>query len=289
MTLDPYETLGVGHDADENTVKQAYKKMAMKWHPDKNPTNQEEAEKRFKDINEAYNQITSQSGSIGIEELFGNLFGNMFGSQFRNHTIHEFHEIDVTLEELCVGTTKNFTYTINVINPDIPVSTCKSCNGKGQTMNKFDNSMMTICDCSACEGSGYRGKLMRKEVTKSVYILKSTDKIVFKKEGNQMLNGQFGDLIVNVSVLSHDVYELDGNDLHCEMNILFKESILGFERTLSHLDGSKFKIMVKGPISNEKVKKFRGKGLTDDGNLYIKFTFKINLTPDQIKLIEDNF
>jgi DnaJ-class molecular chaperone len=53
-----FEMLELPKNASEADVKRAYKRLALKWHPDKNPENQKEAEKRFKDINEAYEALS---------------------------------------------------------------------------------------------------------------------------------------------------------------------------------------------------------------------------------------
>lgn len=53
-----YDILGIGKDASDEQVKKAYRKLALKWHPDKNPDNQSEAEKKFKEISEAYEVLS---------------------------------------------------------------------------------------------------------------------------------------------------------------------------------------------------------------------------------------
>ena len=55
---DYYEILGVPKDADEKAIKKAYRKLAFKWHPDKNPDNKKEAEEKFKEVNEAYSVLS---------------------------------------------------------------------------------------------------------------------------------------------------------------------------------------------------------------------------------------
>ena len=53
-----FEMLELSRNASEADIKRAYKKLALNWHPDKNPNNQKEAEKRFKEINEAYEALS---------------------------------------------------------------------------------------------------------------------------------------------------------------------------------------------------------------------------------------
>eukprot|EP00451_Oxyrrhis_marina_P028781 CAMPEP_0204359662 /NCGR_PEP_ID=MMETSP0469-20131031/37433_1 /ASSEMBLY_ACC=CAM_ASM_000384 /TAXON_ID=2969 /ORGANISM="Oxyrrhis marina" /LENGTH=98 /DNA_ID=CAMNT_0051347743 /DNA_START=47 /DNA_END=340 /DNA_ORIENTATION=+ len=76
---DYYDLLGVPKDADEDTLKKAYRKMAIKWHPDKNPENKEAATEKFKKIAEAYEvlrdpqkrQIYDQYGEAGLSNTGG--------------------------------------------------------------------------------------------------------------------------------------------------------------------------------------------------------------------------
>eukprot|EP00180_Rhodochaete_pulchella_P002992 Plantae.Rhodophyta-Rhodochaete_pulchella.ctg4807.p1 GENE.Plantae.Rhodophyta-Rhodochaete_pulchella.ctg4807~~Plantae.Rhodophyta-Rhodochaete_pulchella.ctg4807.p1 ORF type:complete len:365 (+),score=61.89 Plantae.Rhodophyta-Rhodochaete_pulchella.ctg4807:72-1097(+) len=65
-----YDLLGVGRDADENEIKKAYKKMAMKWHPDRNPDNKELADKKFKAVSEAY-QVLSDPKKKEVYDRYG--------------------------------------------------------------------------------------------------------------------------------------------------------------------------------------------------------------------------
>ena len=60
VTKDYYKILGVDKNADETTIKKAYRKMAVKYHPDKNPDNKEECEAKFKKISEAYQALSDK-------------------------------------------------------------------------------------------------------------------------------------------------------------------------------------------------------------------------------------
>lgn len=171
---DYYEILGVDKNADEQTIKKAYRKMAMKYHPDRNPDDKE-AEQKFKEANEAYEILSNKekramydqfghagvngngqggfgggggfSGFGGFEDIFGDIF-DMFGGGFssgrRKNRPQKGPDIklqvDLTFEEAAFG-----------VNKDIEVSKheeCKKCNGTGA---KPGSNKKT---CSKCGGSG---------------------------------------------------------------------------------------------------------------------------------------
>lgn len=68
--VDFYSVLGVSHNANETEIKKAYRKLALKWHPDKNPQNKTEAEKKFKEISHAY-EVLSDKGKRDVYDRYG--------------------------------------------------------------------------------------------------------------------------------------------------------------------------------------------------------------------------
>jgi len=167
-----YEVLEVEKSADKGTIKKAYRKMAMKYHPDKNPDDKE-AEENFKTVNEAYQILSSDEkksiydryGKQGLEghgqgggfsrgggfddlgSIFEDMFGGGFGggrSQKRERKTYNYDldtEVQVNLEfnEAIFGINKEIKYKYK--------TACKSCKGTGAKGGKLSN-------CSTCQGAG---------------------------------------------------------------------------------------------------------------------------------------
>ena len=165
---DYYEILGVSNNADPNSIKSAYRKMAMKYHPDKNPGDKN-AEEKFKEASEAYNILSdqekrqaydtygheafNQTGGGGFSEGFGgfgnfsDIFEDFFGDfggrgsrrqQQKGQDLK--YEIDIDLREAYTGIKKEISF-------DTLVS-CDSCSGSGSEKGNG------LKNCGACGGSG---------------------------------------------------------------------------------------------------------------------------------------
>ena len=165
---DYYEVLGVNKDASEEEIKKAYRKLAMKYHPDRNPDNPK-AEDQFKEAKEAYEMLSDdqkraaydQYGHAGVDpsmgagagagfggfgDAFGDIFGDIFGggrggqrsNVYRGADLR--YNMEVSLEDAARGTETKIR---------IPVqSSCETCNGTGAKSGK---SPVT---CTTCNGHG---------------------------------------------------------------------------------------------------------------------------------------
>jgi len=168
-TRDFYKILGIDKNADENAIRKAYKKGAMKWHPDRNPENKEEAAKMFKDIADAYETLSDKEkkeiydkfGEEGLKKGGGNGFGSdpssvfehffgfggdPFGRSKKSQGPQKGEDIAfqlaVELEDLYTGKVRKLKINKNII--------CDDCSGQGSKKKG------ATVKCSACNGQGMR-------------------------------------------------------------------------------------------------------------------------------------
>jgi len=157
-----YDLLGVAPDANLSDIKKAYRKMAVKYHPDKNPNNPAAVE-QFKEVSEAYEVLSDENkrkmydqygkealkeGHASAEDIFSQFFGGGFSSFFgggprgpkKGDDI--VHEIQCTLEDLYKGKTTKLAVTRNAI--------CTKCEGSGAREG------VSAGKCKTCEGRGIR-------------------------------------------------------------------------------------------------------------------------------------
>jgi len=190
---DYYEVLGINRDASEEEIKKAYRKLAMKWHPDRNPENPK-AEERFKEAKEAYEVLTDAQkrpaydqfghagvdpsaaagaaagagfGGAGFGDMFSDIFGEIFGGArggrsnvFRGADLR--YNLEIALEQAAHGfETKIRIPTLAACDscrgsgakPGTQPQTCATCRGAGQV--RVSQGPFSIAQtCPRCHGSG---------------------------------------------------------------------------------------------------------------------------------------
>lgn len=191
---DYYEVLGVDKNADEATIKKAYRTLAKKYHPDMNPGDKE-AEKKFKEASEAYailsdpekKQQYDQFGHAAFEgggyggfdfnsadfsDIFGDIFGDMFGGGRRRASNGPMKganirtSVRITFEEAVFGVDKELELNLKDpcptchgtgAKPGTSKTTCPKCGGKGQvvfTQQSFFGTVRNVQTCPDCGGTG---------------------------------------------------------------------------------------------------------------------------------------
>jgi molecular chaperone DnaJ len=185
---DYYEVLGVGRDADEQTIKTAYRRLAHKYHPDKNPGDTQ-AEDQFKEASEAYEVLSdadkrarydrfghatgSEDFPFGgaaastINDIFGDIFGEMFGggarrTRARTRGSDLRYHLEIAFEEAVFGTTARIqiprarpcaTCHGSGAKPGTSPRTCPTCGGAGEI--RLTQGFFSIArTCHQCQGQG---------------------------------------------------------------------------------------------------------------------------------------
>jgi molecular chaperone DnaJ len=308
---DYYAVLEISSNATEDEIKKAYRKQALKYHPDKNQ--EKGAEDRFKEVTEAY-EILSDSNSRAIfdrgedprsngngmsgnatqdifDELLRQSMNFMNPNQQRRRQVKRgdsVHQIRIKLSDAHIGVTKKLKVHVKIPCLDC-MGTCNTCGGRGVVLMQ-QGQFITQCHCEQCSGSGQvgrknlsckiclgKGSTLRQEIC-TIDIPKCVVSGYHIKQdglGDQPKNkGEIpGDLLFQI-IIDDDPYfkRENGNDLVYIVPLTFKESIVGKEINIPHFDG----VMVEntigfGVINPKKRYAFKKKGLGNNGDLVLQF------------------
>ena len=200
---DYYEVLGVDKNADEATIKKAYRALAKKYHPDMNPGDKE-AEKKFKEASEAYAILSDpekkkqydQFGHAAFEggaggyggfdftsadfsDIFGDIFGDFFGggrrSRGNNGPMKGANirtSVRITFEEAVFGVNKEIELTLkdecktchgSGAKPGTSPETCTKCGGKGQVVFTQQSFFGTVRNVQTCPECNGTGKVIKEK------------------------------------------------------------------------------------------------------------------------------
>lgn len=337
-----YEVLQVERTADSATVKKAYRQLALKYHPDRNPDDPE-AMVRFREAAEAYEVLSdpekrriydvhghqglsssgfSSRGFSGVHDIFSafsDVFEGLFG--FGGHSQNSrrgrdlLYEMEITLEEAATGKQANFTVPQQ--------AACEACNGQGQK----DGQQPPICPtckghgqvirsqgffqlattCPDCKGQGRKvsdpcpecqgqGRVQRnKDLSLQIPPgIASGQRLRLTGEGQSGAPGQTpGDLLLQVKVSPHRLFQRQGNDLYCHKEVSMTQAALGRKVMVETLlDGPQEMILPPG-IQSGDVLTMPDQGMPNlkngqKGRLHVQVVVNTprDLSAEQVELLE---
>ncbi|XP_008797219.2 dnaJ protein ERDJ3B isoform X1 [Phoenix dactylifera] len=308
-----YDVLQVPKGASEEQIKRSYRKLALKYHPDKNPGN-EEANKRFAEINNAYEVLSDREkrsiydrygeegvkqhansggrgGGMNIQDIFNNFFGGGMAEE-EEEVIAKgddvLVELDATLEDLYMGGSLKVWREKNVVKP---APGKRRCNCRNEVYHRQIGpgmfQQMTEQVCEQCSNVKFEreGYFITVDIEKG---MQDGQELLFYEDGEPKVDGEAGDLKFRIQTAPHERFRREGNDLHTTVTISLVQALVGFEKTIKHLDEHLVEIGTKGITKPKEVRKFKGEGMplhlsTKKGDLYVTYEvlFPKSLTEDQ--------
>ena len=341
---DYYEVLGVSRDADEATIKKAYRALAKKYHPDMNPGDKE-AEKKFKEASEAYAVLSDaekrrqydQFGHAAFEggaggaggfggfdfsgadfsDIFGDIFGDLFGSGARRGRSNGpmkganiRKSIRITFEEAVFGCEKELDLVLKDpcsschgtgAKPGTSPETCPKCGGKGQvvyTSQSFFGTVQNVQTCPNCNGSGKIIKekcpdcagtgytSSRKKIQVKIPAgIDNGQSVRIRDKGEPGINGgPRGDLLVEVNVSRHPIFQRQDVQIFSTVPISFAVAALGGDIRIKTVDGDVLYKVQPGTKTDTKVR-LKGKGVPSLRNSQVRGDHYVTLviqTPEKL-------
>lgn len=318
---DYYEVLGVDKNADDATIKKAYRQLAKKYHPDMNPGDKE-AEVKFKEASEAYAVLSDpdkrrqydQFGHAAFEggagggaggfggfdfngadmgDIFGDIFGDLFGGsrgrRANNGPMQGANlrtQVRVTFEEAVFGCEKEIELTLKDectschgtgAKPGTSPVTCPKCGGKGQvvyTQQSMFGMVQNVRPCPDCNGTGKIIKekcpdcygtgyiASKKKISVSIPAgIDNGQSIRLRGKGEPGVNGgPRGDLLVEVIVARHPIFQRQDMNIYSTAPISFATAALGGTVRIKTVDGE-VEYDVKAGTQTDTRVRLKGKGV----------------------------
>ena len=348
---DYYDVLGVPKNATEDDIKKAYRKMAMKHHPDRNQGDgAKKSEDQFKEAKEAYEMLSDgqkraaydQYGHAGVDpnmggrggpggdgvggfaEAFGDIFGDIFGGAggqrrgggqqiYRGSDLS--YAMEITLEEAAHGKESQIripswenceTCHGTGAKPGTSPKVCTTCSGAG-TVHMRQGFFSIQQTCPHCHGTGKiipepcttcsgQGKIKKNKTLEVKIPAGINEGMRIRSAGNGepgTNGGPAGDLYIEIRIKQHDIFERDGDDLHCTVPVLMTTAALGGGIEVPTL-GGQAEIDLPEGTQHGKTFRLRGKGIKGvrssyPGDLYCHVSVEtpVKLTEHQRKLLKE--
>jgi DnaJ-class molecular chaperone len=293
---DLYAALGLDEEATPKQIKKAYRKLSLKYHPDKNPGDAE-AQRKFNLVRDAYEVLSNEDKKIlfdtggmeavkehakqvqqeeqggGQQDPFSAFFGGgqqQQGRQGGNKGQDFQANLEATLEQLYNGAEVPTSISRRVV-----CRGCKGKKGKGKPhckeCKRCPNEVKTV---QRQVGPGFmvnqqvevksKEKCKEQSVTLKATIERGHDdgaQIAFPRMSEQKPGQIPGDVIFVIKTKDHARYTRRGNDLHMGIELSLKEALLGFSKSFQHLDGHEFTVEAQGVTRPFQVIRLRNEGM----------------------------
>ena len=314
---DFYKLFEIPRDATEQQIKKSFRNLSKIYHPDKNKGDTK-AQEIFLRVNKAYETLLDPEkrkiydvyGEEGLDQP------NNLMNQNKPKGPSTTFDIYIVLEDLYNGAVKELSFQKNVVCNKCHgtggklgnTKQCPTCKGRGVTMQDVDSGMGFTFrmqnTCQKCQGKGItfsetcphcKGKkIVREDKKLRIEIekgMKDGQRIVFEKESEHQNPDTIpGDLIITLRQKPHSFFTSTNNvDLHANMPLNMKEALLGFSKTINHLDGREVKLESNKPTQPNEVQKLVGEGMphhqfsSQKGDLFIKYNVRL---PDKLSELE---
>ncbi len=292
MPKDYYDTLGIKRDATEKDIKQAYRRLARKYHPDVNPGDKN-AEAKFKELNAAH-EILSDKEKRAKYDKYGDKWqyadqfekaGAAGGPQAQYYEYspggeESFHfggdigGMDSIFEELFRGgrsrgsSRRAQPQRGQDLETAVEITLEEAYSGTSRTISLQMNEPCATCKgtgriqnvpCSICRGTGAVPNIKRLEV-KIPAGVNTGSRVRIAGKGQQGYGGSNGDLYLNITVLPNQTFERDGDNLNTTINVPLTVAVLGGEIQVPTLKG-KLALKIPPETQNGRVFRLAGQGM----------------------------
>lgn len=281
MATDYYKELGVSKDASQDEVKRAFRKLAAKYHPDKNPGNKQ-AEERFKAVNRA-NEVIGDPKKRSLYDEFGEVglregFDPEMARAYARRASSPFDGAQgMNLEDL-IGNAVGRGGGIGDLFGDVFSGRSRR---RGPVRGSDIIGQVTVDFVSAIRGANVKVRIQDGADEVTVRIPPGAgegDKVRVSGHGAPGQNGgAAGDLLLSISITPHPFFRREGLDLHLDLPITVAEAYLGAKIKVPTIDGEVTLTVPRGADSGQVVR-LKGKGVErqkKQGDLYVHFLIRV--------------
>jgi len=294
---DYYEILGVPRNATQEEIKRAYRRLVLKYHPDRNKS--KEAEEKFKEINEAYAVLSDPEKRRQYDAM-----GAAFHEHYTTEDIFRGFDIGDLFKDLGFDTEDFFSYIFGrgaragrrSYTYSDPFSYVRARHAPVKGPDLIYELAITLEE--AAKGGektiAYeRGGRQERIVVKIPPGVKTGQKLRLAGKGEYGPSGIAGDLYIKIRILDHPLFIREGDDLYIDRTITFTQAALGTTINVPTIDGKTLEVKIPpGTQPNTKLR-LKGYGMPKlsggRGDLYVKVLIQVPryLTSEQKRLLEE--